>query len=305
MDEKAILKRIGVNPSMRFLLGPRSARLLACLALSLGLSAQSTTSPGQSKPAPGSPAGTPQAPVVIKELPPAQAPPPNLVDSGAYIRRFTFGGTLSWLPLSLIQGGKKSEVYGAPPISIESQADNKSKYFGVGGTMDAYITERYSVNVSLLWRRAGYHLTTKYHDTVDDPGTTTDERTLVKTVTEDTRADYYDVPLLVRRYNKSRYEGGWRYFYEAGGSARVVRNIRSQTQEETVSTITCCSEVPATPSSKSAFGATAGAGVMLKDDFGVKIVPGVRYTYWFGGIFNQRAAVSRRHQVEVGVSFVF
>ncbi|MBI4893617.1 MAG: outer membrane beta-barrel protein [Acidobacteria bacterium] len=290
---------------MSFPFGPRFALLVACLALSLGLSAQSSTSPGQPKPAPGAQSTAPQAPVAIKELPPAQAPPPGLVDSGAYIRRFTFGGTLSWLPLSLIQGGKKSETYGTPPISIESQADNKSKYFGVGATMDAYILERYSINLSLIWRRAGYHLTTKLHDTVDDPGTSTDERTLMMTVTEDTRADYYDLPLLVRRYSKSRFEGGWRYFYEAGGTARVVRNIRSQTQVDTADYSTCCSEVPATPSSKSAFGASAGAGVMLKDDFGIKIIPGVRYTYWFGGIFNERAAVSRRHQVDVGVSFVF
>lgn len=285
--------KTAVIPSMRI---PHA--LLAALACAATLSAQtSSTAPAPQAPKPPAPAAAPAKP--------GQAPAPSLVDSGAYIRRFIFGGTLSFLPLSTMQGGKKSEVFGTPPISIESQADSRSKYFGAGVGMQAFVTERWAVGLGIIWRRSGYRLTTKLHDTVDNPNTTTDERKLVKTITEETRAHYYDVPLLVRRYNKSRYEPGWRYFYEAGPSLRNVRHIRTAVQEETATTLTCCDENPAVPTKQNLFGATAGAGLILRDDFGIKIIPEVRYTRWFGGAFNTRAATSRRDQVDVSISFFF
>lgn len=286
---------------MSFPFGLRPALLLACATLCLGLSAQTASSASTSSQSPQAATPKPATPVQA----PAQGPAPSLVDSGAYIRRFNFGGTLSFLPLSLMQGGKKSEVYGTPPVSIESQADQKSAYFGAGATLEAFVTDRYAVSLGLIWRRAGYRLTTKLHDTIDNTATTEDERTLLTTTTEETRANYYDLPLLVRRYNKSRFEPGWRYFYEAGGTLRTVRNIRTATQLETQTTVECCSEIPVTPSAKSIYGVTAGAGIVLRDDFGIKIIPEVRYTRWFGGIFNTRSATSRRDQVDVSISFTF
>ncbi len=292
---------------MRISSAIRCVLISASLARLCSLPAQTSASaPAAQPPQPASPQTGPAAPAAKTQQPaPAAAPAPSLVDSGAYIRRFVFGGTLSFLPLSLMQGGKKSEVYGTPPISIESQADSRSKYFGAGVGLQAFITERWAVGVGFIWRRSGYRLTTKFHDTIDNPSTTEDERTLLKTVTEETRAHYYDVPLMIRRFNRSRYEPGWRYFYEAGPTLRTVRKIRTAIQEETETTIDCCNETPATPSKKNLLGVTAGAGIILRDDFGIKIIPEVRYTRWFGGAFNTRAATSRRDQVDVSISFLF
>jgi hypothetical protein len=272
--------------------------LLAALACAATLAAQTAATQA--------PQPSPQSAQPAQPDPAAQqAPAPSLVDSGAYIRRFIFGGTLSFLPLSTMVGGKKSETFGAPPISIESQADSRSKYFGAGLGMQAFVTERWAVNLGLIWRRTGYRLTTKLHDTIDNPDTTEDDRTLLKTITEETRAHYYDVPLMIRRYNKSRYEPGWRYFYEAGPTLRNVRRIRTAVQEETETTIDCCNENPAVPSKQNLLGVTAGAGLILRDDFGIKIIPEVRYTRWFGGAFNTRSATSRRDMVDVSISFFF
>ena len=266
------------------------------------------TLPAQTSSASSSPAQPPKPSTAQAAKPsqaPAQAPAPSLVDSGAYIRRFVFGGTLSFLALPSISGGKKSEVYGTPPVSIESQADSRSKYFGAGVSLNAFVTERWAVGLGFIWRRTGYRLTTKIHDTIDNPDTTADERTLLQTITEETRAHYYDVPLLIRRFNKGRYEPGWRYFYEAGPTLRTVQRIRTAVQSETETTIDCCDETPAVPSKKNLLGVTAGAGLILRDDFNIKIIPEVRYTRWFGGAFNTRAATSRKDQVDVSISFLF
>jgi hypothetical protein len=281
----------------------RCALVTAALACLSSLPAQTASSaPAAQPPKPSDAQAVKTAPAA---KPSPAAPAPSLVDSGAYIRRVIVGGTLSFLPLSLMQGGKKSEVYGTPPVSIESQADRKSKYFGAGLRLQAFVTERWAVDVGFIWRRSGYRLTTKVHDTIDNPNTTEDERKLLKTITEETRAHYYDVPLMIRRYNKSRYEAGWRYFYEAGPTLRTVGHIRTAVQEETDTTISCCEETPAVPSKKNLLGATAGAGLILRDDFGIKIIPEVRYTRWFGGAFNTRAATSRRDQVDISISFQF
>lgn len=286
---------------MRLLSGFRLVLLCASL-VSLGslLAQTSTSAPAPQPPKPG--AAKPPEPVKIVEIP---ATAPSLVDAKPYIRRFTFGGTLSFLPLSLITGGKKSEVYGTPPVSIESQADNKSSYFGVGLDMEAAITDHFAVSIGVLWRRAGYRLTTKLHDKVDNPATPEDERTLLKTTTEETKANYYDFPMMVKWYNKSRYEPGWRYFYEVGPSLRTVSGIRTAVQTETATEFTCCDETPATPATKNLFGVTAGAGIVLRDDFNIKIIPEVRYTRWFGGTFDTRAVNSRRDQVDASITFRF
>ena len=52
-------------------------------------------------------------------------------------------------------------------------------------------------------------------------------------------------------------------------------------------------------------GATAGVGLQLVDPIGVRVVPEVRYTRWFGSVFDNRATRSRPDQVEFVLSLTF
>ena len=245
----------------------------------------------------------PQAPAPAKPRPDSSQPAPFFEDK-PYIRRFTVGGNASFLVLGLMRGGEQSESLASPPLQIDTKNENKGTIFGGGVTAQFFITERYAINADLQLRRPRYKLTTTLYEGVDNPNTPGDERTATF-FTEDTRARYWDIPLLLRRYNESRYEDRWKWFYEAGPVLRHVTGIRSATEQESRGTKTCCDETPATPAHKNIYGAVAGIGLVLKDDFGIKLIPEFRYTRWFGGIFNNRAAQSRRDQYEILFSITF
>ena len=233
---------------------------------------------------------------------PAQ-PAPFFQDE-PYIRRFTIGGNASILVLGLIKGGDQSESISSPPLQIDSKNENKGTLFGGGVTVQFFLTDRYAINADLQLRRPRYKLSTTFYEGVDNPNTAGDDRTATFN-TEDTRARYWDLPLLVRRYNESRFEDRRKWFYEVGPVFRRVTGIRSSTEQEAKGVKTCCDETPATPAHRNILGAVAGVGLVLKDDFGIKLIPEFRYTRWFGGIFNNRAAQSRRDQYEILFSITF
>jgi len=271
---------------MRFVFIP------ALLALSLAAPAQQQAE---------SPAAQP--PAAAKPKPESQESSPFFQDE-PYIRRFTMGGNASILILGLMKGAEQSESITAPPLQIDTKNENKGTLFGGGVSMQFFITERYAVNADLQLRRTRYKLTTTFYEGIDNPNTPFDDRTATFT-TEDTRARYWDLPVLVRRYNESRFEDRWKWFYEAGPVLRRVTGIRSSTEREARNVRTCCDETPATPAHKNIYGAVAGIGLVVKDDFGIKLIPEFRYTRWFGGIFNNRAAQSRRDQYEILFSITF
>jgi len=246
-------------------------------------------------------AGQPPAPA--KPKPDASQPAPFFQDE-PYIRRFTIGGNASTLVLGLVKGGDQSESLASPPLQIDSRNENKGTVFGGGVTVQFFFSDRYALNADLQLRRPRYKLSTTFYEGVDNPNTPGDDRTATF-FTEDTRARYWDLPLLLRRYNESRFEDRWKWFYEAGPVVRRVSGIRSTTEKEFRNVKTCCDETPATPAHRNIFGAVAGVGLVLKDDFGIKLIPEFRYTRWFGGIFNNRAAQSRRDQYEILFSITF
>jgi hypothetical protein len=112
--------------------------------------------------------------------------------------------------------------------------------------------------------------------------------------------------LLVRHYNKSRFERGPRYFFEIGPRVRIASNVRTTT------------EVTPPPSKGDKFtlndtvdfrrqvlGATAGFGLQFVDDFGIRFVPEVRYTRWFGKNFGDITGRSRQNQIEIIFALTF
>ena len=208
------------------------------------------------------------------------------------------------MPLEFVKGTQTQQNLTTPAIEVLSSATGQSSRWGGGVIVQFAVTSRWAVALGGNYRRGGYTMTTDTATGVDNPATGGDERKHT-TVSEDTRATFWDVPLLVRRYSKSHTKPGFRYFYEAGGTARFATNVRTSAEVTDPSgNVTCCTASPA-PFKKMVPGATAGIGFQYVDDFGIRAVPEVRYTRWFGSTFATNGAQSNRDQVEVVLSITF
>lgn len=218
-----------------------------------------------------------------------------------YVRRFSLGGRLSVPLLGQVTGGDRTENLTAGPTLIETTSENRSTWIGGGVTLQVAVSDRNAIAVDLLRRRQGFYLTTLTYTGTDNPNTTADERTIVGQK-ENTRASSWEMPVLFRRYNIGRFAEGRRWFWEAGGAIRRIGGIATFIEEDGEE---CCLQIPRAVSNRYTPGATVGAGLQLSDDYGVKIVPEVRYTHWLGRPFDAAAARSRKGQIEflIGITF--
>jgi len=216
-----------------------------------------------------------------------------------FVRRISAGGTLNFLPLSLQTSASTSATLDSG-ATVTTSASSQSNWFSGGVVVQFAFKDRWAVATNFLIRRPGYQLTT-----------TTTLGSVTTTETEQTRATYWDVPLVARRYSLGRREAGFRWFYEVGGTARFVGSIKTQI-ETTVTdstagttTTTCCDVAPSVPAHRVVGGVVAGAGLQLIDDYGVHIVPEFRYTRWLQRTFESPAAPSQMNQIEVLVGITF
>jgi hypothetical protein len=232
--------------------------------------------------------------------PPAEAKKPVVLEKPAYVRRISAGVTGGYLILDLMRPEEVDQPGQPGGLRTRSTGDSKAKKYTAGVTVNLALTERWAVNVMGLMKWSGYNMQNQFF--VTRFGT---ER-LEFTTQESTRARYYDVPILIKRYNIDRHEQGWRWFYGVGPTARFVNNIRTSiTEQVTGQEAVCCKTDAAAPSKRWLYGATGGIGMQFIDDFGIRFVPEVRYTRWFGATWDRFAAQSNRHQVEVLISFTF
>ena len=226
--------------------------------------------------------------------PPAEQAAPAPSEPRNFVRRFSAGGTFSFLPISLMTGGTTSQTLTSPAVTIDTTGSSQSNWFSGGAAVQAALTERLALASNFLIRRPGYEIAAT---------STEDDVTTIRT--EQTRATYWDIPLLVRRYSIGRHDPGFRWFYEGGGALRTVTNIRTQIETSTGGTITCCDVSPAVPAHRNVAGVVMGAGLYTMDDFGFQVIPEFRYTRWFQSTFDSPTAASRLNQIELMVSITF
>ncbi len=233
------------------------------------------------------------------------ADPKQEARPNAYYRRITFGATLSVMGLDAIPAKTTSSITTSPALNALYTTTAASERIGYGGVVQVAITERFAVNVSLLMKRVGYTMNSDIFTGVDNPTTPIDERK--HTVhNEDTRARLYDLPVMVQYYGRPRHSPRIRWFVEGGGVVRRVSNIKTSIDTTTnTAATTCCDVTPAVPANRNARGVVAGGGVYFKDDFGIHIVPEVRYTRWFTQTFQSFSTGMQRNQIEAMVSLTF
>jgi hypothetical protein len=244
--------------------------------------------------------------------PPASAPSPGTSSSSSSApakkseRRFSGGATLSVMGLSLVTGGS-STVNNSSEVSTQYQSTGASERIGYGLTVQARITDHFYVDLSALLRRIGYQLNTTVSTTTTSVLNGTSFPVTTTTGThEDTRARLIDIPLLLRYYGTGKRPGSPRWFLEAGGSWRLANDIRTSTDTtDVIGTVTCCTFTPTVPQHRSAIGMVAGAGIQLVDEFGIHVVPEVRYTRWVNPIFKNLTTNTEQNQVEAAISLTF
>jgi len=242
-------------------------------------------------------------PVWGQTVPAAGEPAPHTPagQRTAYVRRFSMGGKLSFPALGGLGGGDHERNLTAGPTLIQSTAEGRGVLVGGGLTMQIAVGDRYALTVDALRRKVGYYLTTTTYVGTDNTSTAADERTATG-LKENTRASSWEMPMLLRRYNIGRFEEGPRWFWEAGVSIRRTGGVKTFIEEDNEE---CCLQTPAALAHRYTPGLTVGAGGQWVDDYGVKILPEFRYTYWTNRPFAAEPARSRGHQIEILIGVTF
>jgi hypothetical protein len=215
------------------------------------------------------------------------------VKSEPAIRRFSAGGLLSFSGFNLIDNRSRTEVVGTR--STVYTTTSKSSRLGGGATVQGAVTGHFAVSASAILRRVRF-----------DSNAETTEGTRTSKVEEVSSADFWEFPVVLRRFSKSRMESGSRWFGEAGVALRRVRNVRSSLQTTaTDGKVVCCDERPIPVAKRLATGFTAGAGYQFIDQFGIRFVPSIRYTRWTASTFDRQSIHANRNQLEAIIAVTF
>lgn len=203
--------------------------------------------------------------------------------------------------------GRTTTVNNTTEMSTQYQTQNEPQRIGYGVTLQARVKGHFYLNVSGLLHRIGYQETTTVTNTttqvlngVSYPVVTT------SSTHEDTHARLIDIPALVRYYGTGKRPGSPRWFLELGGEYQTLNNIRtSLSSTDSSGTVTCCTNTAAVPQHHNIEGVVAGAGIQFTDEFGIHVIPEVRYTRWMQSNFDHLSTTMNRNQVEADLSITF
>jgi hypothetical protein len=218
-------------------------------------------------------------------------------------RRLSFGVRWSILARQLIKGGTVVTATSSPALRNELTSASTAGRYGGGFTAQYALSRRVAVSADLLWRNVSYKAGAELVKGVDDPDTSDDERRIT-TTSETTRIRYWDVPILARFYARGE-AGLFRRFFDVGVTIRRVGRVRTATEITDVDDETCCDETPAYLAHSTVMGIVVGAGIQAVDEFGIKVMPQVRYTRWLGDTLAAGPTRSKRDQLEVLLGFTF
>jgi len=224
--------------------------------------------------------------------------------SKVYVRRFSLGATLNVQVLPMIKDNSYTQTLTTPVLTTDAATTGRNRRFGYGITGQVAVTEHFAVAFGAIYRAGGYDAVIRYTAGTDNPTTAVDERQITD-VQETTSFRYYDFPGLVRYYSPGRHKKGFRWFAEGGGTYRMVNHIKTDRLINDPQGNDSTDNTPAVPNKKNVLGGTVGVGMQFIDPVGLRVVPEVRYTRWFGQTWNALATHSERNQIEAIISFTF
>jgi hypothetical protein len=231
-----------------------------------------------------------------KDKSPKQLVSSSVKPSETPIPRVWIGLTGSITPLKLLHSNNSGSITDAGGDTLS--ATTSGGMVGGGATVNARILKSFWLSVGAIYRNTGYDWVLQANDTNLD------------VFTERSRVNLIDFPVLVkytgRKWNASKYT-----FYEAGLTLRDAVGRTTTTNWYDFSSNSLGPGVASgTNYNRRYYGATAGAGIIAKDDFGIIFSPEVRYTHWMGDTFNNNFSGgnligTQRNQLEITVSFGF
>jgi len=162
-----------------------------------------------------------------------------------------------------------------------------------GPSLELRLTRKFALAGEFLYHRLNYTDTA----TIMESSNTT-------TITEQTSARFWDIPLL--RY-RGLAESGFRskIYFAGGGAVRKVSHIQTNNQTTLPDGSTASNNTPTTPSERNLPGAVIGVGLRLVDDFNLKLRPELRFARWMGETFDSESTRTRRDELAVGIALTF
>lgn len=243
------------------------------------------------------PSGAAAAPAAPAK--PAAAPAVSEAEQKSWRAGVKFSGQF----LDMFEETSLTTFDSIPWRNTSSATTDISNRLGFGLTLGYDITSRVSLNLDVLYRRAGYRSGLEITEGQDNLDTTEDERKITSGF-EQTKADYWDLPFTLRIHDgpSSRRVRG---FVEIGGALRHATSIRTYTELEQPGKPGTVDATPAKPANGNVVGGVAGAGWDWRTSKGLNVVPQVRYTYWMKPAFDTARTRSARSQIEFMLGFTF
>lgn len=221
-----------------------------------------------------------------------------------YVRKYSAGAMVGIFLPTLIPNNTLFLDTTTPLESDEFYTTNHSTRANFGGIFQVAFKNRWAINFQVNMRRPNFGVDTNRTIGADNPNIPGDQREFHRTE-ERTKAWFLDMPIVFRYYTVDHLDRGARFFFDFGGSVRHVMSIQTSTVNATRDTSVCCDTTPRVPQKSTVFGATAGIGFQLIDDFGIRSSPEIRYTRWFGQPFQTNYMSTRQNMFEILISFTF
>jgi hypothetical protein len=225
-------------------------------------------------------------------------------DSTSPIHRPSIGVRLEYYPLRLY---KTDTVYASttqPVADYTYTASSSASRFAVAPTVEYRLAPRTSLGAEFHFYHAQYSQQTIVQTGVIDPNSPVDDRKKT-TITDTTKADYWDVPVLFHYYGLAS-QGLFSRGYVSGGlQYRHVGTIRTGNEFAYANGTTNYNEIPDAPNHRNQVGFVFGVGLRFVDDFKIKVAPEIRYIRWVGSTFQGPAYHAVENQAEAGLGISF
>ena len=220
------------------------------------------------------------------------------------IRRYQVGARVQAFPLQLFTVKTVETSTTQPIVDYKYTSTTDSQKATLTPTLEFRLNSRWTVGSDFMLHHANYAEKQEIRTGKKDPNASTDDRQVI-TITQTTKANYLELPVLVRYYGLRR-SGILKRSYAIGGLGfRHIGRVRTGNEYSYADDTTDYNEAPAQPSRQNQFGAVAGFGIRFIDEFNIKVMPEVRYTRWAGFAFEGKSSKSVQNELRVGLGISF
>ncbi len=249
---------------------------------------------------------------------PPPTPPPSTTtqqdntpgtDVTATPPRVSFGVRVEYFPQRFFQTQYTTTSSTNPILNTAYFASSAGSKYALGLTTEYLVSKHFSLGADFFYHQEEYTQLAQIKSGVQDPNSSFDNRPLTS-ITQDTRADYWDIPVVARLYSthtKGPRSMAWlsQTYLIGGGAYRHVSNVRTGTSTSLPDGSTSYNETPVAPQHNNLLGVIGGVGYKLFEYGKFKAMGEVRYTRWFSNTFQGPAYASQKNQLEIGLSFTY